>query len=65
MADLHCSVCGDLVLVNEPDRAGRCVICHLEADIAQDRKSLEELQGTLADVQMEIDRFHGKQWKDI
>lgn len=24
-----------------------------------------EPQGTLADVQMEIDRAHGKQWKDI
>lgn len=64
MADLHCSVCGDLLLVNEPDRAGRCVVCHLEADIPQERH-LRELQGTLADVQMEIDRFQGKQWKDI
>lgn len=58
---MPCVTCGQPLLAVPVDNV--CPTCG--HDFLEPAARKPALQGTLSDLQMEMDRHHGKQWKDI
>lgn len=60
----RCRQCGDPVTLSDLNGEGVCVICVLEGVVDRERRA-PELQGSLADLEMQMARVRGKRWHDI